>query len=82
MTRVLNVNKGSLLFIPELVAHGYQTLEPESTVNYVLFGEHSVSAERVLAWDEPTLNIPWPRGVAEILPRDREGMSWNELISS
>jgi len=48
-----------MLYIPEGVAHGYQTLQ-SSWVHYLIAGAYAKDCARGLSWDSPTLAIPWP----------------------
>ena len=60
-----------ILYVPEGVAHGFQTLEPDTEVFYQI-GEfyHSESAQGV-RWDDPTLAIRWPIAQPIMSERDR-----------
>jgi dTDP-4-dehydrorhamnose 3,5-epimerase len=48
------------LFLPEGVAHGYQTLCDESTVHYHLSDYYAPHLGDGVRWDDPTLAIEWP----------------------
>ncbi len=50
----------SALVIPGGLAHGYLTLEAESQVFYQISGQYRPEAQRVLRWDDPTVEIKWP----------------------
>ena len=49
------------LFIPKGFAHGYLTLLPESTIVYFMDEPYSAEHSKGLKWDDPSLNIKWPR---------------------
>ncbi|GIV79529.1 MAG: dTDP-4-dehydrorhamnose 3,5-epimerase [Litorilinea sp.] len=59
------------IFIPSGVAHGFLTLSP-ATLTYVVDNYYDGQDEKGVAWNDPTLGIPW--GVQEPLlsPRDRQ----------
>jgi dTDP-4-dehydrorhamnose 3,5-epimerase len=64
-------NRRSLL-VPAGVAHGFQTLEDETEVLYLISEPYMPSAERGVRWDDPTLAIEWPSPSARIISdRDR-----------
>jgi dTDP-4-dehydrorhamnose 3,5-epimerase len=59
------------VYIPEGVAHGFQTLEDETVVTYLISARHHPEAARGLRWDDPAFAIPWPLPVSCISERDR-----------
>uniref|UniRef100_E6Q720 dTDP-4-deoxyrhamnose-3,5-epimerase n=1 Tax=mine drainage metagenome TaxID=410659 RepID=E6Q720_9ZZZZ len=56
----LSAGDGRAFLIPSGCAHGYQTLEDETEVGYLISGAYTPSAARTIAWNDPTLSIPWP----------------------
>ena len=69
------------LFIPRGLAHGYQTLEDDTSVSYMIAGEYVRSAARTIRWSDPTLAITWPLPVAEISERDERAPLWGSELS-
>jgi dTDP-4-dehydrorhamnose 3,5-epimerase len=65
-----------VLHVPPGVAHGYQTLEADSALTYLIGTAYSVESARTLSWADPTLAITWPLPVAVMSQRDREAPSW------
>jgi dTDP-4-dehydrorhamnose 3,5-epimerase len=62
-----------MMYVPEGVAHGFQTLEDESEVFYQISTEFTPEAGRGIRWDDPHLSIPWPLREDRIIsPRDAE----------
>ena len=60
-----------MVHIPEGVAHGFQTLDPDTEVFYQMSDfYHSESAQGV-RWDDPTLAIRWPIAQPIMSARDR-----------
>lgn len=47
------------LWVPPGFAHGYATLEPNTSVFYKCTDLHMPSAERSILWKDKDLNIPW-----------------------
>lgn len=66
------------LYIPELFAHGYQTLVANSEVLYSVSEFYTPNAEQGLHYDDPLLGIEWPLAVSEISAKDQ---SWPLLES-
>lgn len=58
------------LFIPEGVAHGFLTLEPETDVIYQIAPAFRPGHEAGVRWDDPAFAIRWPAPPALISPRD------------
>lgn len=56
----LSAGDGKSLYIPAGCAHGFATLEDNSTVAYLIEGDYVAEASCVLRWNDPTLNVPWP----------------------
>jgi dTDP-4-dehydrorhamnose 3,5-epimerase len=61
---------GRALYIPPGFAHGFQTLEPESELLYMISAFYAPEAAAGLRYDDPALAISWPLPVASISPRD------------
>jgi dTDP-4-dehydrorhamnose 3,5-epimerase len=63
---------GRLLYAPEGVAHGFQTLEPDTEVSYQMSRAYVPEAATGVRWDDPAFGISWPLEVTSISARDRE----------
>lgn len=60
------------LYIPAGFAHGFQTLEDESTVHYQMSEYFMAASQGGLLWNDPALAISWPHAAKAILSdRDR-----------
>jgi dTDP-4-dehydrorhamnose 3,5-epimerase len=61
------------LFIPPLMLHGFQTLEPETEVLYQMSDFYAPELGFGVRWNDPAFGIEWPitSGVS-MLPRDAE----------
>lgn len=62
---------GSLVYVPEGFAHGFQTLEPDCELLYLHTEFYAPEHEAVLRFDDPKVGVDWllePVGVSE---RDR-----------
>jgi dTDP-4-dehydrorhamnose 3,5-epimerase len=60
------------LLIPPGFAHGFQTLEPDSEIVYLVSAPYSAEREDGLHPLDPALAIAWPLPVAEISARDAQ----------
>lgn len=67
----LTARNDRMLYIPEGCGHGYQTLEPDTEVTYLVSAMHAPGHEGGVAWNDPTLNIPWPVPDPIMSDRDR-----------
>ena len=78
---VLSAAEGNQLLVPEGFAHGFRTLEPNSTVIYKVNNHYSPENDRGLLWDDPTLGIDWRLGEREpvLSDKDRKNPALAEL---
>lgn len=56
--------------LPEGVAHGFLTLEPDSEVHYLMGAAYVPDAAIGFRWDDPALGIEWPQQPQVISERD------------
>jgi dTDP-4-dehydrorhamnose 3,5-epimerase len=66
----LSAASGAALFIPPGVAHGFQTLEPDCDVYYMMSDVYQPELAGGVRHDDPAFGIRWPLPVAVIAPRD------------
>jgi dTDP-4-dehydrorhamnose 3,5-epimerase len=59
-TFILKEGDNKVIYIPENFAHGFQTLEDDTTVYYQLANYFVPKAYAGLRWDDPKLDINWP----------------------
>ena len=64
------------VFVPPGIAHGYQTLEDDTTLSYLISAPYAPESSRSLRFDDPTVGIAWPMPVTAISTRDREAPLW------
>ena len=58
------------LFLPGVVAHGFQTLADDTEFLYQMSSFHAPAAARGARFDDPAFAIRWPREVTVISERD------------
>ena len=66
----LSAANGKMLYIPEGCAHGFQTLENDCELLYLITAPHTPSAEGGLHVNDPHLGIRWPLPVSGLSARD------------
>lgn len=66
----LSENNRRALYVPELFAHGYQTLTDGAEVTYQVGEFYTPGAEGGLRHDDPRLGISWPLPVSVISGKD------------
>ena len=62
--------------VPPGVAHGYQCLEDDTTLAYLIDAPFHGESARTLRWDDPHVAVPWPLPRGPISSRDAEAPSW------
>jgi dTDP-4-dehydrorhamnose 3,5-epimerase len=72
----LDDRRRDALYIPPQVAHGFQTLEPDCDVLYMMSDRHRPDLARGVRHDDPRFGIRWPLPVSIIAERDR---SWPDF---
>lgn len=79
---IISSENKNLLWIPKGFAHGFYVLSESAIVIYKTTDNYAPEWERVLAWDDPSLNIDWPlqHGKYPILSeKDAQGKNFHEL---
>jgi dTDP-4-dehydrorhamnose 3,5-epimerase len=66
----LSADNARALLIPDGVAHGFLTLEPDTDVLYQISPAFQPGHEAGVRWDDPAFAIAWPAKPALISARD------------
>lgn len=66
----LSAENGRALLIPEDVAHGFLTLEPDTDVLYQITPAFQPGHEAGVRWNDPAFGITWPAAPQVISERD------------
>jgi dTDP-4-dehydrorhamnose 3,5-epimerase len=72
----LSAGSGTAVYIPAGCGHGFVTLEPNSTVAYLIEGDYQPNAGRVLKWNDPTVGIEWPVSNPTMSDKDAGAADW------
>lgn len=75
----LDSKKGEALFISEGLGHGFQSLEDNSTVTYLLTSPYSPDVEYELNPFDPDLDISWPLENSILSTKDTQAHSLQNL---
>lgn len=67
---VLSGENHRQLYVPEGFAHGFLVLSDEAIVQYKCTEYYRPDQEQVLAWNDPSLQLDWPRADPILSPKD------------
>ena len=67
----LTPENGISMVVPEGFGHAFITLEPNSTVVYVVSAAYAISHESGIRFDDPLLEIEWPINPTVLSEKDR-----------
>ena len=68
----LDSNNHEQLWVPEGFAHGFLTLSKEAEVLYKTTEYWSKKHERTIKWNDPEINIKWPKFHTEYIISDKD----------
>jgi dTDP-4-dehydrorhamnose 3,5-epimerase len=61
------------LCVPAEFAHGFQTLEDDTEVFYLVSNYYAPDAARGVRWDDPAFGVEWPEAARRVMAdRDRD----------
>ncbi len=66
----LSAENGRMLYVPELCAHGCQTLEDRTEMYYMASEFYTPSAARGVRFNDPAFGIQWPLAATAISEQD------------
>jgi dTDP-4-dehydrorhamnose 3,5-epimerase len=67
-----------LLYVPPGFAHGFQALEDDVEITYLVGAAYTPAAERGLRFDDPVISIKWPLPAVNLSAKDR---SWPDVVA-
>ena len=72
----LTADNRRMLYVPEGVAHGFQTLADDTEVLYQMSEFYHPECARGIRWDDPAFEIKWPVANPIISDKDRSVMDF------
>lgn len=66
----LDASNHRMIYIPEGVSHGFQTLEDNTEVFYQMSEKYHPESSRGVRWDDSAFGIKWPFDVSSISKKD------------
>jgi dTDP-4-dehydrorhamnose 3,5-epimerase len=66
----LSAENELMLYVPGEFAHGFQTLESDTKVFYMVSKYYAPQSAGGIRWDDPAFRIRWPEDSRTILERD------------
>lgn len=80
VAEILSAENKKQLWIPEGLAHGFLVLSETAEFLYKTTDYYAPEYEKCIAWDDPTLSIPWPLNSPPILStKDEQGVLFDTL---
>jgi dTDP-4-dehydrorhamnose 3,5-epimerase len=73
---------GTAVYIPRGCAHGFATLQDNSTVAYLIEGEYRPESAAVVCWNDPALGVTWPALEPIISDKDRQAPDLDAYLRS
>lgn len=70
----LSADNRRQLYIPNGVAHGFQTLEDQTEIYYQMTAPYRAGAAQGILWSDPELKISWPLTTPTIMSEKDRGL--------
>jgi dTDP-4-dehydrorhamnose 3,5-epimerase len=78
---ILKSDDEQALYLPAGVAHGFQTLEDNSTVLYGISSTYSPANAFSIRYSDPELKITWPLPIGIVSKKDAEGLFLADAVN-
>lgn len=75
----LSGDRQNSIYVPPGCAHGFQALTGPADTSYRIDREHDPSEDLTIAYDDPTLAVPWPLPVTVMSANDSAAAPLSEL---
>ena len=69
------------LYVPPGCAHGFCVMSEQAIVHYKCTTFYDRDHEVGIAYDDPTLGIPWPIAEPMLSPKDQRNMRWSDFVA-
>ncbi|GAC1463763.1 MAG: dTDP-4-dehydrorhamnose 3,5-epimerase [Vulcanimicrobiaceae bacterium] len=77
---ILSAENFRQCYVPPGFAHGFCVVSPDAQVEYKCTDLYEPATEIGVAWNDPTLSIPWPVAQPLLSERDRRNPTLAELM--
>jgi len=78
---ILSEENKRQFWVPPGLAHGFVVLSDMADFEYKCTDYYDPSDEGCLMWNDPTVDIEWPKGIEPILSaKDQDGLTLGELL--
>jgi len=78
VSAILSAENKKQLWVPAGFAHGFVVTSPTAEVLYKTTDYYAPAFERGIAWNDPTLNIPWPiEDAPSLSAKDSQGQAFH-----
>jgi dTDP-4-dehydrorhamnose 3,5-epimerase len=67
----LSADEPRSIYIPPGYAHGFQTLEDDTRLLYLISDTYDATLQRGVRWNDPLLAVEWPEEPTVVSDRDR-----------
>jgi dTDP-4-dehydrorhamnose 3,5-epimerase len=64
------------LYIPHGFAHGFQVLQDDTEILYMIDNDHVPGAAAGVRWNDPAIQVQWPEPITVIAQRDLIFPDW------
>ena len=81
VTALISAENARQLYIPPGFAHGFLSLEDQTTFIYKCSEAYAPQAERTLRWDDPALGIAWPHEKPVLSEKDARGIRLQDFAT-
>lgn len=73
----LSESNQKMLYVPTGFAHGYQVLEDNSELHYMVSAEYAPESEDGVRWNDPVVAIAWP--ITDAVQLSDKDLQWSLL---
>ena len=77
---LLRGDEQTSLYVPAGFAHGFQALTDPADVAYRIDRSYDPTEDVAIAFDDPSLAIPWPLDAVLMSDRDRQALTLDEAV--
>jgi dTDP-4-dehydrorhamnose 3,5-epimerase len=72
----LSAENRRTLYIPADIAHGFQALQDETEILYMIDRPFVPEAARGIRWNDPAVRVEWPMSITRISHKDLQFPDW------